>query len=152
MEIDKSSAELLSHIGPNSLNRALLPQRWRCESVWGQKFLPFTKRGKKHVSGQDFNLQGLRWGIYLYSRRTGILRWEGLSERAAEMQSVPRFEKKLFQTGERTVHNNLRKLWKRSKSSFPAFQWQTGILQRVLCSDEAAVIHCLSILIHNIFQ
>ena len=46
MEIDNLSAEVLSHIGPNSLNRALLPQRWRFESVWGQKFYHLQSEGK----------------------------------------------------------------------------------------------------------
>lgn len=115
-------------------------QRWRWQSVLGKNFFTKdTKRGKCNVRRQGFKMQGLQRRVRIHGGRAGILCRKRIPERTAEMQELPGRKKERRQAAERIIHDNLRKVRQGSESSLSTLQWQTGLLQRMLRGNEAAV-------------
>ena len=118
----------------------------RCESSVGhphaeaKNFFITQSEGKTNVRKQDTHLWRLQKWIHLHSRRAGILRIQGLPERAEALQGLPRCKKERSKTAERVLHHHLRKMRQGSKSSLPADQRQTCLLQRLLRSNEGRTV------------
>ena len=62
------------------------------------------------------------------------------SKGAEALQGLPRCKKERSKTAERVLHHHLRKMRQGSKSTLPADQRQTCLLQRLLRSNEGRTV------------
>ena len=96
------------------------------------------------LSGQTNHMRRLRSPIHLHVKRTGILLFQGLHQRAQTMPFLPpeqkittrrkRWQKRRTETD---VHSNMRSLRQGLRSSVPTPPGQTGLLQRMFQRNES---------------